>query len=301
MIILRVNRQHCVGAVTVVKLFLDVYIHRIEHDKLRLLAHDGVAPATAELGDPVAAAGEDADKGDESCDQKCPEARIAGQGEAGRRPVVAVTADGDEIVAGQTCENDERGDLKGQTGNHDVDAIIQKTLCGRHSGQSTPSALQEDADDITSNEDPSIQLRTQTRVAGPKSETKMLEQEIDAGVHEGRGEGEQNHRQLESEVAEGIIVQHDTGDVADAFEGAAEGEDDGEGEPGAAVEDCLGGVGEGAEGEEDGEEEGGGQAGCVAVWSMSDGEWAVEKGETYRLSMMRDMCLWYKVLRHCRV
>jgi len=129
----------------------------------------------------------------------------------------------------------------------------------------------------------------------------MLEQEIDTSVHESGSEGEQDDRQLEAEVAEGVVVQHDAGDVADAFEGAAEGEDDGEGEPGAAVEDCLGGVGEGAEGEEDGEEEGGGQAGCVAVWLMSDWEWAVDKGGTYRLSMMPDMCLWYKVLRRCRV
>lgn len=96
------------------------HLHRLEDNKVRLLTHDRTPPATLELGDAVAASDEDAQEPEHGGTEEESEFPARAQGHRLDGKLMAVLVHRHEHVASEDCEDQEREDLEGETGDHDV-------------------------------------------------------------------------------------------------------------------------------------------------------------------------------------
>lgn len=97
--------------------------------------------------------------------------------------------------------------LNSNTRDHNVGARIRSTAIRRCSNSSSNS-LNDNAESITGNEDPSIQFRLKTRVLWAQSHDNVLQGEVDAGGEEGRCDDEAHDLDLEADPVPRVVVHH---------------------------------------------------------------------------------------------
>lgn len=137
-------------------------LHRLQHDELGLLPHDRVAPSTTELSNSVRATDENACEGDRCSSDEQLEHPARREITGAVVQEVRALAHIPEKVKRQHGEYDQGDDLKGQASNHDINTDIEKILVGSDSGESTTGGLQDDTDNVAGDEDPSVELWSQT-------------------------------------------------------------------------------------------------------------------------------------------
>lgn len=136
--------------------------------------------------------------------------------------VVSVAIDSQSKVEGEKSAYGHCGYLEADAGNHDVITNIDERD-GFGSGNTTTSGLQEDAEGVAADEDPSVEMRLELRIFRSVVEDQMLEGEVDAGGQEGWTQNQAHNLYLESCLRPWIVMHDDSAAVADTFSGTAKG------------------------------------------------------------------------------
>ena len=141
--------------------------------------------------------------------------------------LVAMAVGAEGVFGDGKQENAEHDDLEDDTGNHEVGAQIKggRTRVGGGSQTSTGS-LEAERDDVAGDEDVGIPGGPEPGPLLANVDDYVLEGEIDTGGHESRRNDEQGDLKLEADAGKGIIVEHDSADIAHDLEQAAKAEGD---------------------------------------------------------------------------
>ncbi|KAK7995646.1 hypothetical protein PG990_014419 [Apiospora arundinis] len=178
--------------------------------------------------------------------------RVVGR-HRGAPPLALALAQAPPEVHAQHREGDEREDLEGETGDHDVDAHVDLGLVAVARGRdATTSTLQDQGDEVEGDEDPGVGHGLEAGVAQGRVEDvdDAGQAQVHAGGDEGGRDGQGDEVDEEGVEAEDVLVQHDAADVADDLAEQAERHPDAEG-PGPRPD------GEEEVREQDGAEQGG--------------------------------------------
>ena len=167
-------------------------MHRIKNDQLALFLHDGVAPSATQFGNSVATTDEDGKVCKHDAVEEQFEVLCARQCHTSRTELGLVLADGEEVVQGERTEDEKRDNLEDQTGDHDINANIQKGFVVGDGGNGSSSTLHQNGHDIARDEYPGVEIWSEARKVGSHCETDVLEKQVDAARHESRSEGEEN-------------------------------------------------------------------------------------------------------------
>lgn len=211
----------------------------LQHNKVRLIAHELVGPAAHELRDTVDASDEDAEIGDN--DGAAEEAEFGGgpEGEGGLGELVAVAegADGvfedEEGEDGEDCGEDQlvsdtkecrkgkskvrTDDLEDDTADHDICTIVQSLLVSvlGSGSQCTTRTLQYQGRDVAGDEDVCVPIWPQATPLLAKANNNVLQREVDTCGQECRTEDEKDNLNREAAVVIGVVVHYDAPNVAD--------------------------------------------------------------------------------------
>ena len=180
--------------------------HAVEHDEVRLALHDRVRPPFRHLRDTEHAAHEDGEEGDEDRSGEelefCRGEQVDGcLGEGGAVHVGAVA-----VVGYKDREHDERGDLPGDTGHHEIVADLLRgfRVCCR--GDAAACALQDEGEQITEDEDPGVELGADAGVGAADGEDEVFEREVDARGDEGGRDDQAADLDVEAVLVPWVVV-----------------------------------------------------------------------------------------------
>lgn len=105
---------------------------------------------------------------------------------------VAVLAHAQPVLDAQSHEDGQRRHLRGQTGDHNVDAgLVEVRLVAiRGRGNGAARGLQDQREQIAAHEDYGVGLRLDARDGGRVGDDQAAQADVDGGAEEGRADGE---------------------------------------------------------------------------------------------------------------
>ena len=127
----------------------------------------------------------------------------------------------------EVSKDGENDDLEDDASYHEVGANIQHAgaiICS--GGNSATSALKNEREYVTGDEDVRVPGGTEARPGLAEADDDMFECEVDAGRNEGRRDDEAANLDLKTELVKGIVPKHDATNVADELTQAAETQGD---------------------------------------------------------------------------
>ncbi len=132
-------------------------------------------------------------------------------------------APGDDVDECSDAEEGEGEDLEGDTGHHEAIADFLTVLVGHGCGCDAASdRLDHQRYQVARDKYPGVQGRSDARVFGTEAERYVLKDEVDGCRVECRAEDEAADLDLETDGVEGVGVEHDSANVADALVNGAE-------------------------------------------------------------------------------
>lgn len=156
------------------------------------------------------------------------------------------------VIRAQGDEDGQGDDLEGQTGNHDVDALLRFGVGVGSVGQCSADGLQHEGKDVAADEDVGVGVGREAGLIGAVDGDDARQADVDAGGQEAGGDGQGDDVEQERIRLERVVVHLDAGDVAEDLEDLA-ADDAGEEGPGAVAnaEGDLDDEDYGEDGEED--------------------------------------------------
>jgi hypothetical protein len=185
----------------------------LEDDEGDLVGDELAVVALAQLGDTEGASAEDEDGGDgqareEDIDAPAETLEAAGHGVA------------DEVVSKGNDKGKEDNDLEDEAGHGDVDAdVVAVTGLGGHG---TTDGLEDEADEVKGDEDPVEELGLEAGQLGAEEDDGLGEGDVDGSGVEDGGNGEADNLHHKPAKVKGVVVLHDTTNVADDLGQAAQ-------------------------------------------------------------------------------
>lgn len=195
----------------------------LKNNEFRLIAHELTPPATSQLRNAVDASHEDAKV---CCNNSAHEATEAGLAKQCHRllgQLIAVVVCAQSIFAKEASKDSEDKDLKDDTSNHQICAdVLHFGATVRSRCDTTTCALENEREDIASDEDASVPHGSKTRPSFTEADDDMLEREIDAGGDESGRNNEAADLDDEAAVVDRVVVEHETAAVSYRLANASE-------------------------------------------------------------------------------
>lgn len=155
-------------------------LRRVQHDEAGFVLHDRVLPPARHLGDAVDAARQDRGERQRQRGDEEPEGRARADVRRLRleRPG-AGAADADEVGEGERGEDEERADLEGEAGHHDVLAVgqlreVERARGGGRRGGGAAGGLQDERDEVAGYEDVGVAARGEVGEGGAGCEDAVV-------------------------------------------------------------------------------------------------------------------------------
>lgn len=92
--------------------------------------------------------------------------------------------------------------------------ILIQLWVGRDGGGGETHTLHGDAEDVTADEDPGVQVGLQERDIRSEDNDQMLQVQIQARGQKRRGECQPNDLQFECSAVEGVVAESDTSAIS---------------------------------------------------------------------------------------
>lgn len=112
-----------------------------------------------------------------------------------------------------------RGDLRDETGDHDVNTKVVVFLCVGHAGDGAAGGLEDEGCKIAEDEGEGDGSCFENRKGFAIDGDDASEAEVDCGGEESGPDCQPDEVDDEVVVVEDVVVQHDAGDVTDDFQG----------------------------------------------------------------------------------
>ena len=186
----------------------------IKNNKLNLILHDGVCPAARHLSDTEHATGEDDEESEDDGPSEELEVARGEQVDGRLREAVAAAVGPVDVVPNQNPEDQQRGDLPGDTGHHEVvpDILVGLGIgCG---GDASARALEDEREQIAEDEDPGVEFGSYPGVVAADGQDEVFQGQVDAGGDEGGGDDEAGDLDVEARVIEWVVVEQYAADVS---------------------------------------------------------------------------------------
>jgi hypothetical protein len=183
----------------------------LENDEGDLVLDQITIVTLSELSNTVDASSEDEDNGSRETSEESNHAPAKGLGPVGS-PV------SDHVVGEDGDEDNEDNNLENETSHGDINTNVAVGA----GGHGTSGSLENEADDVEGDEDPVEKTGLEARERRIEEVDGLGESDVDGSGIEDGSDGKTDDLDHEGVEGEGIVVHHDTADVADNLRDAAE-------------------------------------------------------------------------------
>lgn len=133
-----------------------------QDDKVRLVAHELATPAIGEFRDTVDASNVDTQETDYDGEDEASERCLAEECHCSRRELIAAVVGADGVLDEKGAEDGQNDDLEDDTGHHEIcSEILQVRAAICCSSNATAGTLENEREDVTSDEDARVPHRRQ--------------------------------------------------------------------------------------------------------------------------------------------